>query len=76
MTRVAISATASYIKVAGIWYRAEYEAIEAPARLPATGAPDWLWYQEASRWFHLTRKRQCGEKELRANRLVNSPPLD
>lgn len=76
VTRVPISTLASFIKVAGIWYRAEYEELEPPARLPTTGAPDWLWHQKGSRWFHLTSKKQCGEKELRANRLVNSPPLD
>jgi hypothetical protein len=76
VTRIPISATASYIKVAGIWYRADYEEMPAPAQLPQTGAPGWLWYQKGSRWFHLTSKRQCGEKELRARGLVNSPSLE
>jgi hypothetical protein len=76
VTRVPVSETSSYIKVAGIWYRAEYEIVATPDRRAQAGEPDWLWYRDGSRWFHLTKKRQCGAKELRERRLVNTPTLD
>ena len=56
-----------------IWFRAEYERAEPPAKQAAEGAPDWLWFREGSSYFRRTSKRQCGTKELRANALVNSP---
>ena len=71
--RVRISDTEAYVKVAGIWYRAVYEVLDAPPQsVAAHGAPEWLWYREGRRWLHCIGKKQCGARELRAAGLENS----
>lgn len=74
-TRVPVTETSSYVRIAGIWYYAEYEVVPPPRGRVPVGPPEWVWYQDGPRWMHLLRKRQCGAKELRARALVNTPAV-
>jgi hypothetical protein len=73
VVRRRISATASYVKIAGIWYRCEYG--ESPAiESPSGKVPGWYYQHAGERTLHLVSKQQCGSRELRAAGLVNDPP--